>query len=42
MYTIDPTMTFAEVVLYYREYASEAESKGKKPVTFLRFITGRY
>lgn len=42
MYTIDPTMSFAEVVLCYREYASEEEARGKKPVTFLRFITGRY
>ena len=30
MYAIDPTMSFAQVVQYY------------KPVSFLRFVTGRY
>lgn len=42
MYTIDPTMSFAQVVQYYKDYAKRARSCGRKPVSFLRFITGRY
>lgn len=37
-YTIDPTMTYSEAVLFYEEYLTA----GKKPVSFLHFITGRY
>jgi len=42
MYTIDPTMSFAQVVQYYKDYAKRARSCGRRPVSFLRFITGRY
>lgn len=42
MYTVDPTMSFAEAVRYYEQYAKRARSCGRKPVSFLRFITGRY
>lgn len=42
MHTIDPTMSFNEVVKYYKEYAKRARSCGRKPVSFLRFMTGRY
>jgi hypothetical protein len=42
MYTIKPTMTFAEVVMYYDKYAKETRKQGRKPVSFLQFITGRY
>lgn len=42
MYLIDPTMSFGEVVVFYEKYLEETRAKGKKPVSFLRFITGRY
>lgn len=42
MFHLDPTMSFAEVVSYYGEYVKRARSCGRKPVSFLRFITGRY
>ena len=41
-YTIDPTMTYSEAVLFYEEYLTAAKAAGKKPVSFLHFITGRY
>ena len=37
MYTIDPAMSFGEVILYYEKYLTET-----KAVSFLHFITGRY
>ena len=39
---IDPMMTFGEVVCYYEDYARRARSCGRKPVSFLRFLTGRF
>jgi hypothetical protein len=42
MRTIDPTMSFAQVVQFYKEYVKKARSCGRKPVSFLRFVTGRY
>ena len=42
MYPIDATMSFGEVILYYERYFDETEANGEKPVSFLRFITGRY
>ena len=42
MYTIDPAMSFGEVILYYEKYLTETKAKKKKPVSFLHFITGRY
>jgi hypothetical protein len=42
LYTIDPAMTYAEVILYYEKYVDETKANGKKPVSFLRFLTGRY
>ncbi len=41
-YVIDPSLTFGEVVAYYKEYLDAMKAKGKKPVTFLHFLTGRY
>lgn len=42
MYAIDPTMSFAQVVQYYKDYVKRTKSYGRKPVSFLRFVTGRY
>ena len=42
MYTIDPAMSFGEVILYYEKYLTETKAEGKKPVSFLHFITVRY
>ena len=42
MYSINPKMTFHEVVMFYLNYAKETRKAGRKPVSFLRFITGRY
>ena len=42
MYTIDPAMSFGEVILYYEKYLTETKAEGKKPIYFLHFITGRY
>lgn len=32
-YTIDPTMTYSEAVLFYEEYLTAAKAAGKKPVS---------
>ena len=37
MYAIDPTMSFAQVVQYYKDYVKRTKSCGRKPVSFLRF-----
>jgi hypothetical protein len=42
MYSIDPAMSFAEVIHFYEKYVSDTKANGKKPVSFLHFITGRY
>jgi hypothetical protein len=42
MNAIDPNMTFAQVVQFYKEYVKKAKSCGRKPVSFLRYVTGRY
>ena len=42
MYTIDAAMTFGQVVCTYEKYADDMRRSGKEPVSFLRFITGRY
>jgi hypothetical protein len=42
MNAIDPNMTFAQVVRFYKEYVKKAKSCGRKPVSFLRYVTGRY
>ena len=42
MYAIDPTMSFAQVVQYYKDYVKRTKSCGRKPVSLLRFVTGRY
>lgn len=42
MHTIDPTMSFAQMVQYYKDYVKRTKGCGRKPVSFLRFITGRY
>lgn len=41
-YAIDPAMSYADAVLYYSKYIKEAKAQGKKPVSFLHFITGRF
>ncbi len=41
-YTIDPSMSFGEVIAYYEKYIDETKAAGKKPVSFLHFLTGRY
>lgn len=33
-YTIDPTMTYSEAVLFYEEYLTAAKAAGKKPDIF--------
>lgn len=30
MYTIDPAMSFGEVILYYEKYLTETKAEGKK------------
>ena len=35
-YAIDPAMSF------YEKYIDETKAAGKKPVSFLHFLTGRY
>ena len=42
MYTIDPAMSFGEVILYYEKSLQRQNQKVKTPVSFLHFITGRY
>ena len=42
MYSIDPAMSFGQVVCTYEDYIDETRKAGKKPVSFLRFLTGRY
>ncbi len=41
-YAINPYMSFGEVVAYYKKYLDTARAEGKKPVSFLHFLTGRY
>ena len=33
MYAIDPTMSFAQVVQYYKDYVKRTKSCGRKPVS---------
>lgn len=42
MYPLDASASLYEAISYYEEYAKDAREEGKKPVSFLRFITGRY
>lgn len=42
IYSIDPAMSFCEIILWYEKYIDSAKQAGKKPVSFLHFITGRY
>jgi hypothetical protein len=42
MNAIDPNMTFTQIVQFYKEYVKRAKSCGRKPVSFLRYVTGRY
>lgn len=41
MYVIQPTMTYDQVIRYYKKYIKETRKRGHKPVSFLRFLTGR-
>lgn len=40
-YAINPAMSFAEVILFYEKYIDETRAKGKTPVSFLHFLTGK-
>ena len=42
MHTIDPTMSFVQVVQYYKDYVQRTKRCGRRPVSFMRFVTGRY
>lgn len=42
VFKIDPSMTYTDAVRYYEKYLAVTKAEGKKPVTFLRFLTGRY
>lgn len=42
MHTIDPTMSFVQVVQFYKDYVQRTRLCGRKPVSFMRFVTGRY
>ena len=42
MYLSDPSASLYETIAYYEEYVKESREEGKKPVSFLRYITGRY
>ena len=42
MHTIDPTMSFVQVVQFYKDYVQRTRRCGRKPVSFMRFVTGRY
>ena len=42
VFSIDASMSFGEVILHYERYLEAAKAEGKKPVSFLHFITGRY
>ena len=42
MRTIDPTMSFVHVVQFYKDYVQRTRHCGRKPVSFMRFVTGRY
>ena len=37
MYAIDPTMSFDQVVHYYKDYVKRTHIYGRKPVSLLRF-----
>jgi hypothetical protein len=41
-YTINPDLSFSEVIVYYQKYLTDMKKQGKTPVSFLHFITGRY
>lgn len=41
-FAIDPAMSYSEAVSYYGAYVHATKAEGKQPVSFLRFITGRY
>ena len=40
-FKIDPAMSYHEAVEYYGKYVTATKAAGKKPVSFLHFITGR-
>lgn len=42
MYSIDSTMSFGQAICYYETYLEDMKKQNKKPVSFLRFVTGRY
>lgn len=42
MHTVNPTMSFIQMIQYYRDYVRRAKDCGRKPVSFRRFVTGRY
>lgn len=42
MHSIDYKMSLREIIWYYGKYVDVTRAQGKKPVSFLRFITGRF
>lgn len=42
MHTINPSMSFVQLIQYYKDYVKRARNCGREPVSFMRFVTGRY
>ena len=42
MYLVEVNNSFSAIVVDYARYARETRSAGKRPVSFLNFIVGRY
>lgn len=38
----NPELDFDKVMILYRKYCKKEREKGKEPVSFQRFVTGRY
>ena len=42
MRTIDPTMSFVQVVQFYKDYVQRTRLCGREPVSFMSVVMGRY
>ena len=42
MRTIETTKSFVQLIPYYKDNVQRTRSCGRKPVSFMRFVTGRY
>lgn len=38
----NPELDYDKVMLLYRKYCNKEREKGREPVSFQRFVTGRY